>query len=227
MAGRKWKHNHVNCFFPPKHLLKGYHLEHNYFLAVMCGVKLTGEFKKCNFDSVNLRKAEFYDSQFYGCDFVGAWMIGARFRDVSFSACDFSGADFSQAHGLTTCTFKDDCIGLGQNRGVRATLDRKRGVYSLLPAYLTTASTQRKHMGPIHNSPEELIDPTPIPSVDHYRSPAAQIPKTCTDDIEYDDGYSYYLSGWYDDSKYKYGYKENAVLECPDIEEFRGCVRTR
>lgn len=224
---------HVGRIFPADHALVGLHTNCNFFLAQMCGVPLLGKFLNCNFGSVNFKRASFYDGMFYDCSFVGAWMTRAYFHKAFFSKCDFAGVDFSQATGLTTCTFENTCEGLGKNKGVRTMLDPKRGVYNVLPTY-TTKSAEKKLVVSSSSNAEKLVDPEPIIPVDHYRSPAEQIPESYAnsddDHCEGYEGFACYMGGDWNsynpiESKYKYGYKENAVLECPDIQEFSNCVR--
>lgn len=217
-------------------------------MANMNGVRFTGEFINCIFTAAEFRYARFIGATFKNCSFIGVSFKDAAIRTCTFNGCDFAGASFDNTSGTTTCYFDRDCKGLFETKGdieVETKFCPNGGSYNVYPKSLrhlyslsidktSIYADEGEFMSVSENIGDDiLVAPESLPEVSHYRSAPSQILKSDEmseaekKDNKADwDEEEYYACGWHnwlpdDKEKHRYGYGTNAVLECPDIEEFR------
>lgn len=216
--------------------LRGCYEECNFFLANLDDTSIIGTFRDCSFAFTYLRRATFLGATFERCDFGGAWANNAKFHDCTFTDCNFGSLNLTGAKGLNTCHIKgctdtDKVIGANIYRNLRTgaqitfpLVERPRGEEKPL-------TKSKDNLAPRDN----WVDPKPLPPAEHYRSSPIKVTfylKGQAEKYGYlddDKGGAYCAYGvWGEEEpttyrKHLWGYSTFAVLECSDIEVFRGC----
>jgi hypothetical protein len=177
-----------------------------------------------------LRKIHFIDCDLRGVDFDKAVL-----RECRFTRCDLTLVTFHQAVALSTCVFDACCTGMQTIIGARAYKDPRRKSIGWLvtPMYHFYDDPTGDDEEEDTDDSEKKTVPTRLPTPGHYRSPPSVEPEEGDDDdgnwnLWDEDDWEDYAYGGYGAyqmptkaMKRRYGYMENAVLECPNIEEFR------
>jgi len=204
----------------------------------MVGTRITGGvYYNCDFVTADMREMLITNTKFSACNFDNAFLSKVRFRKCEFSSCSFYGTDFEATEGLTTCNFGMTCQGLlGNSKGISAILDLERGTYTVAPKYSKVGNNPIPlPPSKIKTSLRELVDPKPLKTVKHYRSPAQQVVKSKKETAEKyghldDADEQWSCGGYYGEAaathyrKHLWGFGERAVLECSNIDEFRGSL---
>ena len=210
---------------------------------------LSGRFEHCDFTSANLYRATL-TGVFVSCTFTFASFVSAVLQNAIFRDCNFNMVDFEKCKGMSTCTFKDDCT-FEQVKNVRfinipgfcMTL-----VPDTLGTTKKPAKPPKKvESKSVSDEPIKLPEVQHYRSPQgKAKIISGSIHQTCDDYDEW--GYSGLhamaavmggrmhqvmheqralaaqqpLSTYkYVDPKTRYGYGENAVLECSDIEVYK------
>jgi hypothetical protein len=211
------------------------------------------DFTKCSFIGAKFKNTEIRGCTFDECDFAGASMfqVGAistsKFRANCMGmlgmATDLAIKLIGSKQIWSICP-RDVARGLGGFCTPAQSVSLKE--YIPLDRGRTMAPTRTERWGPAHDSWDELIDadsgmvdPVFLPEVAHYRSSPSQIPRskkptgstrTLYEEQDYYGGSGYTMNGHYNyqthvhNIEYKYGYMDNAILECSDIEELKKCL---
>lgn len=185
------------------------------------------QFRRCEFIGTKLRSASFKEAIFINCNFNRAQFNFSDFKSCRFFNCSFRGATMTYAVGLKSCFFDKTCKYLYEVGGVQVSRSIDSPSFSVRARsdYATKRSEQySENCNKPKKEEEEKI--TDLPPVNHYRSTPSKDVKV--PDKEYYAGWAAaygYMGNLGDDymEEKNFGYGENAVLECPDINEFLSC----
>ena len=228
MIGYNWRSTKVT----PGVNLDQCYINCNFYLAELKGVRITGEFVNCVFTSAQMSHVNIIGATFKNCKFIGTCFNNCSLRKITFENCIFNKASFKLTSGTTSCLFDNNCKGLEDIEG-ELTVEHKgsTGGFNVFPTKLSNLysikSTSLTEVTTTDITSDELVSPTMLPPTNNYRSPPSQVLKSSLlDDDDGDDDYYAYTYGCHGymplkQNKSKYGYMNNAVLECKNIEEFR------
>ena len=188
---------------------------------------LTGNFQNCYFINTDLSGAVISGALFVKCNFSHTNFTEATFRKCKFVGCRFGGANFKGAKGLSTCKFQEDCTYLFESKNSFVYRDPHSKTFIVEP--LDEEPIEGKVVGDYEPRPAIELDREPeklpeLPNVEHYRSvqsEAAEIDEDYYADVHFSSWERAYYS--YYEPAVNFGYGGNAVLECPDIDEYKGC----
>lgn len=232
------KKDYSSTVFEPSQQLPYEYDECRFSFARLENASITGKFYNCRFVSTSFPLARFHYASFFGCSFMSARFDRTVFRSCKFYNCDFDGVDFSEVRGISTASFDGKCS-FSDTKGISATLVPDLDKFLVVRKYCTSSPSAQ----PSPAAASKEVEPKPLPEVSHYRSPQGKVSEAADDDDDMCYTYEDYLlasqivgqrqssalNGWTaycsPSERHKYGYKAQAVLECPDIEEFRRCKK--
>jgi len=210
---------------------------------LLSGVTLN-EYSDCEFFGITFvgqseeNLAKFLDCKFFLCTFKGLTLdtpcftrcslkvcsfIDANLKGGIFALCSFACVDFTGCRGLPGCYFASNCTGLEecQSIGTFRNIDgRGIVVYTISEKTATSPTTPPGHPPP---KVTLLVPKEKKPRiVDHYVSPACSIVSIPEEEEEEWENWWFQSRTVVNAGVTDYGYGKTAVLECADIDEFRG-----
>lgn len=214
-----YESNKLSPFLP----LTGHYEECAFTSCFMQELILTGQFRRCSFLNADLTGAKITGAIFIGCNFTRTRFKEVTFRKCRFIDCQFNNASFEKAKGLTTCFFGAGSTYLFSAKGIEPTYDIEGVCYKVEPATIVVKPKRKE---------QKTVERKKLPEVEHYRSApsleaeAAENSHTYSylDEDEWEQAWCCGYGGWGDYGESKtLGYGSNAVLECPDINEYKEC----
>lgn len=197
-------------------------------------------FDECCFIDASFVHACITKTYFIDCDFKDATMRGTTLRGCLFTRSNLQNVNFIGVGGLTTCVFDKGCSNINSIKGATAYKDplRMHSNWIVSPIYKHQPNRmlERQTSQPLER--ETLKKPTDsetLHTTEHYRSPPNKTAKKSeSDDVGNwglwdEEDYEQWLRNKIPSSsalsERKYEYMNDAVLECPDISEFRRYLR--
>jgi hypothetical protein len=200
--------------FPADQVLTGKFLNCSFARSDLDGATIhQATFENCTFDFASLDDTYISGTVFLRCSLRHCIIGASTMRDCTFNYCDLCGTDFT----LTKVLLDNWCLNCESAPLMVGAIRNNRGKLTRLPSAISVITGRKK----------EAPKRKELPKCDHYRSaPSDNLNVHADAPIFYNYG-AYYEEepGTTKEEKEAYGYGENAVLECSDIEEYRTYVR--
>lgn len=220
----------TNYSFKRGEELSGHYMNCSFWLASMKDVKVRGaKFINCIFSHASINDSQFVDCKFIHCEFECATITDTFLLRSDFISCDFKWVKFREVSGLATCMFDASSKNLqGDFRPRGANFYLKGGEYRA-SAIFNSPNSSKQPVNVPEVKKEVKKEISPLPEVKHYRSQPKEESEnsTAVEDDDYDVDYSWYMGGnmagytHWESYKDKWGYGDNAVLECSDIDIYK------
>jgi hypothetical protein len=211
--------NYSRSIFSTNFPLEHTYIRCNFSRTDLLAANLTGEFFECDFSEAKLDRAKIKGALFKECNLREIRVKDAIIRNTSFERCDLTRIDFTGVQGLSSCRFSPHCNRIWEVKGASVIYCPEDVAYKLIAKHLVRQPTTG---GVTKKEKKKKKDKNPsLPPVSHYRSPAGKT----TEEPHYDGNWQcWHYAGCSSPGEGNgYGYKRNAVLECPDIKEFCRC----